>query len=242
MTKSILALGFVAALSLPLAARANLITGVLNATGTITLTLDGITFIDNELFINSPASAQQGGFTSLAGTMGGIDNITNPPDTTGALDVADFITFAAAPNISITLTYLFPGIDGSAGCSASPPAASQVCTPDLPDQSPLDLQNTSSASSVVSFDILGVEVDSLTGDTIPITGEFTMPLTNENFQELLDTTLGGGTVITSFSAQFTTSSVTTGTVPEPGNLILMLAGIGVMGLAWLRSSRFTARQ
>ncbi len=242
MTKSALALGLVAVLSVPMVARANLITGVLNTGGTATLTSDGITFLDNEFFINSPAAAQQGGFTALAGTTGGIDNITNPPDATGPLDVPDFITFAAAPNITITLTDLLPGIEGAAGCADSPPAAGQVCTPNTPAESPLNLQNTSATSSTASFLILGIEVDSLTGDTIPITGEVTLPFVDHNFQDLLATIGADGTVTTSFSAQFATTGSVTGTVPEPGNLILILAGIGVIGLVRLRSARFIARK
>lgn len=241
MKKSALALGFVAVLSVPLAARADLITGVLNTAGAVNLTSAGIMFLDNEFFVNSPAAAQQGGFTSLAGTTGGIDNITNPPDATGPLDVPDFITFAAAPNISITLTDLLPGIDGAAGCTATPPAAGQVCTPNLPDQSPLNLQNTSSTSSTASFDILGIEVDSLTGDTIPITGEFTMPFTEQNFQEILATTLGGGTVTTSFSAQFATIGPgTTGTVPEPAKVSYLLVGLAALIFVARRKSATAA--
>jgi len=244
MTRSVLALGFVALLSVPLAARASLITGVLNFTGSATISSGSIAFDNGNVFNINPADTQTGSFATLGGTSGLIDNITNTPDATGVpLDVADFITFAAAPNITITLTELLPGIDGAAGCADSPPAAGQVCTTDTPAESPLNLQNTSSTSSTASFAILGVEVDSLTGDTIPITGEFTLPFAVQNFQQLLATTGADGTVTTSFSAQLaTTSPGTTGTVPEPGNLILMLAGIGMLGLARLRSIRFTARK
>jgi hypothetical protein len=241
MRKSALALGFVAVLSVPLAGRASLITGVLNTGGAVTLTSDGVTFLDNEFFINSPAAAQQGGFMSLEGTTGGIGNITDPPDATGSLDVPDFMTFAAAPNITITLTYLAAGIDGTVGCTDVPPAAGQVCTP---SGSPFNMQNTSNSSSSLTFGIAGTEFDSLTGDSIAITGQFDLPFAVQNFQELLATTVGDdGTVTTSFSAQFaTTGPVTTGAVPEPGNLILMLAGIGVLGVVRLRSIRFTARK
>lgn len=240
MTKTILALGFVAVLSVPVAARASLLTGALNFTGSATISSGSIAFDDDNVFNINPAATQIGSFAVLGGTSGSIENIT---EATGVLDVPDFITFAAAPNLSITLTYLLPGIDGAAGCTDSPAAAGQVCTPDTPAQSPLNLQNTFSTSSTASFAILGIEVDSLTGDTIPITGEFTMPFADQNFQELLETIYGdSGTGTTSFSAQIATVPGTTGTVPEPGNLILMLAGIGVMGLARLRSIRFTARK
>src|ERR1700683_2508577 len=125
MTKSGLALGLMAIVSLPLAARGSLITGELNFTGSATISFGSIAFDDGNVFNINPADTQQGGFMALGGTAGVIDNITNPPDATGPLDVPDFITFAAAPNISITLTYLLPGIDGAAGCADTPPATGQ---------------------------------------------------------------------------------------------------------------------
>src|SRR5271154_1928900 len=136
MKKDILAFAFQAMLGVPLAASASTITGVLNVTGTVEISDGSIAFTGNEFSINSPASSQQGGFMVLEGTTGTIDNIANPPDATGPLDVPDFITFAAAPNISITLTDLEPGVDGAAGCASAPPAAGQICTPNLPAQSP----------------------------------------------------------------------------------------------------------
>ena len=123
---------------------------------------------------------------ALGGTTGSIDNITNPPDATGvpAVPVTDFITFAAAPNISITLTDLLPGVDGAAGCTANPPAAGQLCTPNTPEESPFNLQENTSATRLNGFVQMLVisRSSSLSGDTIPITGTFSQPFTNMNFQ------------------------------------------------------------
>jgi hypothetical protein len=238
MTKGLLAVGLVALAAMPIAARADIITGVLNITGTAEFTSTGVTFLGNEFSINSPAAAQQGGFEALEGTMGTIDNVTNPPDAVGALDVPDFMTFDAAPNISITLTFLDAGIDGAAGCTSTPPAAGQICTPNLPSQSPFNFQNISSTSSILTFGINGVEVDSLTGDTAPITGLFTLPFSTDSFQDLLSTAGGGGSVTTSFAGQFTV--VQTSPTPEPGTLIFMLAGFGMLVLVRLLSSRSMA--
>src|ERR1035438_2204433 len=107
--KSFLALGFIAIVSLPLAARASLITGVLNFGGSATISFWSIASNNNIFNINSPADTQQGGFMALEGSTGVIADITNPPDATGVpLDIPGFITFGAAPNISITLTFLLP--------------------------------------------------------------------------------------------------------------------------------------
>lgn len=243
MTKKILVLGFAAIGILPLAASASLITGELNFVGAATISFGSITFDNGNVFSINPANTQQGGFMALGGTTGSIDNITNPPDATGvlAVPVTDFITFAAAPNISITLTDLLPGVDGAAGCTANPPAAGQLCTPNTPEESPFNLQNTSATSSTASFDILGFEVDSLTGDTIPITGTFSQPFTNMNFQQLLAVVDGapppvGGSITTSFSGQIATLNAT----PEPATFLEFLMGIGALGI-YLNRSRQRAK-
>jgi len=232
MVRSALALSFLALVSIPAAGRADVITGVLNFTGTAEISFGSIAFTGNTFSINSPASTQQGGFTLLEGTSGTIQNITNPPDATGPLatPVTDFITFAAAPNISITMTILDPGIDGAAGCSDTPPAAGQECTPSVPAESPFNLENTSATSSTASFDVFGTEIDTLTGNTVPITGTFTTPFSNMSFQDLLAVVDGappptGGTITTSFSAQFSTVPA-----PEPSTLVELLMGIGLVCL------------
>lgn len=108
MARSALALSFLALVIIPAAGRASVITGVLNFTGTAEISLGMVDFTGNAFSINSPASTQQGGFTALEGTAGTIQSLANPPDATGPLDVPDFLTFSAAPNITVTLTYLLP--------------------------------------------------------------------------------------------------------------------------------------
>jgi hypothetical protein len=226
MTKKVLVLGF-AAIAIPLAARASLITGVLNFTGSATISVGSISFDNGNVFNINPANTQQGDFMTLGGTSGMIENITNPPDATGPLDVPDFMTFAVAPNISITLTFLLPGIEGAAGCADTPPAGGQVCTPNLPDQSPFNLENTSATSSTASFNILGVEVDTLTGETIPVTGAFTAPFTTTNFQQLLaEVSAPGGSITTSFSGEIATVAA----APEPTGFVELLIGMGALGV------------
>ena len=223
-----------ATLLAPAAMFGSLIEGLMNATGTAQISLGSIAFVGSTLDINAPASTQEGGFTALAGTTASIDNITNPPDATGVLatPVLDFMVFAAAPNISVTFTDLPAGIDGAAGCTDTPPASGQVCTPNVPAESPFNLQNTSATSSTASFQILGMEVDSTTGDTIPIIGTFTTPFTAMSFQELLLAVENGQTITTAFSAQFATVS----SIPEPGTASLLL--LTLLPAAWaLRRTR-----
>jgi hypothetical protein len=242
MKKSVLNLGFLALVSMPFAAKADLILGVLNTTGAADISFGSVSFQDGgpDSGLLSITGSQTGGFNAFIGTtVGTVDDITNPPDaTTIPLDVPDFITFSGPEsNISITLTELLPGIDGAAGCSDAIAAAGQVCTPDVPVESPFNLQNTSATSSTASFNILGIEVDSLTGDTIGITGAFTTPFDSMTFQELLATVgdaPGGGIVATPFSAQFTTGAV----APEPGTLIALMIGMAALGANLIRRKKF----
>ncbi|MGA3239409.1 MAG: hypothetical protein ABSG03_24300 [Bryobacteraceae bacterium] len=234
MTKSILTLSVLALVGMPFAAQASFITGVLNITGTANISLGAVSFVGNDFLINSPASSQQGGFMALEDTTGTIDNISNPPEVTtppGSFPaVTDFMTFTAAPNITFTFTVLLAGIDGVAGCTDAVPAANQLCTPDLPDQSPFNLQNTSTSTSTASFTIDGVEVDSTNpGVTAAVVGTFTTPFTNMNFQQLLSDVEAGDTITTPFSAQFAVTAPTT--TPEPSSLFELMMGIGLVGVS-----------
>ena len=241
MRKSILAFAFLAVLGIPMAATADTITGTLSVSGTILISNDSIAFAGPL----SLGPAQQGGFTALAGTTGTIHNITNPPYASGVIfPTPDFITFSVAPNISITLLELEPGVDGAAGCTSTPPAAGQICTPNAPFPSPFNLRNLSSTSSILSFSILGTEVDSLTDSNIPVSGLFNIQLPDESFQSVLAIVAGGGTITSSFDAQITTDTSSAPSVPEPGTLATMAIGIlaiGMLELVWFRRTLSAAR-
>jgi hypothetical protein len=85
----------------------------LNFTGSATISTDSVAFNNGNIFNIGPANMQQGGFMALGGTAGSIDNITNPPYAPGVIFATpDFMTFAAAPNIFITLLEVVPGTYG----------------------------------------------------------------------------------------------------------------------------------
>jgi len=234
MTKRFLMLSFAAMAIMPWAANASLIYGTLNITGSVDVSAANIMFIGNS-FTAGPV--QQGTFSTLANTAGTIANFANPPDVTDPpnttdLDQADFMTFAAAPNITITLDFLKAGTDGPAGCTDTPAAAGQECTPGTPGtttESPYNLFNTSATSSIDGFNIVGTEVDSSTGQTVAITGAFSQPFDDMNFQQILAAVEGGGTITVPFSAQFVAVAPTT--TPEPSALFEFMMGIGLVGLS-----------
>ena len=238
MRKSILAFAILAVLGIPMAATADTIDGTMNVSGTIEISNGGIAF-------SGPLSLgamQQGGFTALAGTTGTIQNFTAANAPGVIFPTPNFITLSGAPNINFTLLELKAGVDGAAECTANPPSAGQVCTPNL--ESPLNLQNLTATISAISFTILGNEVDSVTDETVPVIGIFTIQLANTNYQSVLATLAGDGTITSSFSAQITTGTASTPGVPEPGTLSMMAIGmltIGTLGMVWSKRTGSTAR-
>jgi hypothetical protein len=227
MTKSLLTLSIAAMFTIPFAARASLITGVLNFTGeaniSSTMATPGSIVFTGNTFTVVPSV---GGFAVFNGTDGTILPITNPPDAVDTPLDQPFISFAVAPNITITLTNLDAGIDGSADCSIAVASAGQVCTPDTPDLSPYNLQNTSDTTSSASFNLSGVETDSLTHTSIGVTGSFSDPSVTMSYQDILELIAMGGTFTTPFSAQITTLSPT----PEPSTLTELMMGFALVGI------------
>jgi hypothetical protein len=221
--------GFSFALLSPAILQGGLILGSFNTSANgqnnVSISLDRIDFgtapsTTGPFTINSAS----GGFASLAGSGGQIANIDNPPYTVGTFfPTIDFLTFSAAPNISFTLQVLLPGVEPASQCNAAP-AAGQNCTPIVPNMAPYNLTNTSAVTSTASFDVIGVEVDSLTNTSVPFIGVIGAQF-NTPYQTLLTEVAGGQTVVTSYSATFST-------VPEPGTKLSFLLGVGLLGIAY----------
>jgi len=233
MKKSVLTLSILAMLSIPFAARASLVMGVLQFTGSAVVTTSpsfpgDIAFVGNAFTVGA-AEVQEGGFVAFAGETGTIANLVNPPDQTDTpLDQPSFMTFDIDSNITITLTTLLSGTFGIGGCLIPVAAAGQECTPgpgvpDSPDQSPFNLANTSATASTGSFTINGLEHDSLTNTDVGVTAIFTEQSPTESYQEILTGIQGGGAFGTSFSA-------TLATTPEPNTLLELMMGIGLVGI------------
>jgi len=235
MTKSALVLSIAAMVGIPMAANASLLTGTVTLSGGANISTGSITFVTP---FTIDFSGTSGGFVPLEGDSFSIMNITNPPDAVGTLNSsippnADFIQFTAPDaNISFSLNFLTPGSDGVAGCSATPPAVGQVCTP---INSPFNLSNFNAGTaanpiveSTAGFTVEGFETDSLTNTTIPIIGVFSTSFTVPYQTVLANVAPPGGVQGTSFTAQFTTLAPT-GT-PEPSAWLDFMMGFGMVAL------------
>jgi len=212
------------------------IVGTVNTTGVAAVNLTSInflsgTFVPNLFAVSVPVS---GSFTGLAGTTGTINNLTNNITNTGPQpvgvsfsDPAWMVFTSASPVIDFDLSFIFPGIDGTAGCGSS--AIGATCTPF--SFSPFNLQNTSTGTSV-AFSVAGNARNSLTGELSPFTGNFTTQITGQTIPKILATINTGGTVTNSYSANFIVTAV-----PEPGTILLLGAGLIGLGLLQRRRAR-----
>jgi hypothetical protein len=136
--------------------------------------------------------------------------------------LADFLTFpgTAAAYISLDLTYIEPGQFGSALCGAAP-AAGQTCTPTGSAFNFVNLPSGSGLSSILSFVVSGTASDG-EGDG-PFTAVYTAQFAGLSYQSVLATLGAGGSLTSSYSASFEV-------VPEPGTLLLVSAGLGLLAL------------
>lgn len=200
--------------------------GELNITGDLSVGQTTIDFLPPAGtgfgFFNIEASST-GDFAAL-GTDGLIRDLDMTAQPVGVpFLLPAFISFPVNvnPNIVFDLTFIEPGVFGTAQL-ASPPAPGQTATP---PGSPFNLVNTTSDSSVASFTVRGVARDLSDGSSLPFIGVFTSQFSSQSYQELLAVIAAGGTVDKSYSATFTV-------IPEPGALSIMV--IGLIGLAGVR--------
>lgn len=211
-------------------ANAATITGNLNGNGSLVLTNGLVTFtntgpIGGGIFTVDPSST--GFWTSLAGTTATVQPLSAVAEPPGVpVNVPNWMTFSAAPTVSVSLNLVLSGLYSAAACGAAP-AAGQSCTP---TGTPFNLTNLTTTSSFASFGIQGTVLDTASpGQTSSLSGLFTAQFADMNYQTLLTQVGGGGALATTYSASFT---ATPNAVPEPTSLSFL--GLGVLALGALR--------
>jgi hypothetical protein len=168
---------------------------------------------------------------SIAGNdAGNISSQMNPPDIVdgGGFAPTQFMTFSNGGVTTILqLNFIPAGINGSAGCTATPPSAGQVCTP---AGSLFNLQNLTASSSTATWRMTGVTNDSQSSWTGIFASQFnTLP-----YQAVLAQLAANGFVSNTFSGQITL------VIPEPETYTFLLMGSGMIACAaFLR--RFSRR-
>jgi hypothetical protein len=203
---------------------------------------------------NAGALSQTGSFAPYAGDTGFIKDLSNtsgqPLNTPFVL--TNFITFNPAgtitpPDITFTLTNIFLGTDGSAGCIApvnQSQTPAQVCTPQLSlldtaanptGISAFDLANTPTGSTA-SFSVSGTVTRISTGAVSNFNGTFSATFTNDPgttdgfYQAILSDLANNGSVTAPYAATLAVSAT-----PEPTTSVLF--GSGFLAIAFLLKRR-----
>lgn len=252
------ALGVGFALLLPATSFGTPVTGTLNITGSATVSATILSFFCDTLQVGScpsgyggerlPGTGQTGTFATITpGSPYFISTIATPsaggPALVGrSFMLPNFITFQAAPDIFLDLTFISTGVFSA--CTAS---GNVNCTPDgipqlvnptnLTGKSAFNLSNTANGSSA-SFAVSGVTRRASTNETAPFNGVFTAqfvstPGTNDaNVDAILFQLATAGSISNSFSATFVAT-----VVPEPATTSLLIGGLLIFAGAGFRRFR-----
>jgi len=222
-------------LALPCAhlAQASAINGSFSIDGSITVSLNTITWTDNsnvhDMYVVGPPNPT-GSWATMAlnseGTIGDLNLAAQPVGGTfPAFDDPLWMTFPGVgpqSTITIDLQYIFAGTKGTAECGAAP-APNQECTPLAGNgqPGPFNLENSADGTtSTAFFTFEGTAVDSSgTLTSSLVIGQFSSNFTTP-YQTVLADLANNGSVTNTFAATFTAQPV-----PEPGTMALLGLGL-----------------
>lgn len=165
-------------------------------------------------------SASTGSFAPLNGSMAVVHDLDSSVEPVGSTSGADlplpnFITFTAQPGWSISLSEIYAGTQGAAGCSVPVPSS---CTP---AGSPFNLINEGGGQVLVGFSFFGTANDGL-GDLSQVAGTFSTTFSNTSIQAILADLNAGDAIVSAASA-----TIGIVPIPEPGSLSMLLFGAGL---------------
>jgi hypothetical protein len=188
--------------------------GTFELTGDTSISSAGMSFAGTRVSAASASTFLVGGsstgaFAALIGTSG----LTLDPNS---MNLANFMTFAADPNLHFDLTGLDPGPFGSGSCGIVPVVA-QVCT--LPG-SPLSFFNTMGGSTV--FLTMHGTATNLSG-SVPALGIYTAQFAGMTYQSVLSSVAQRIPVSADYSASFV-ADISATAVPEPDSWAMLAIG------------------
>jgi hypothetical protein len=220
---------------------ASAIFGTFNIAGTLFVTQNTITWVNNDTGSTADkATVGPGATGSFAGvlntgaiiTIKDLNRATEPttnPDTTFTPQL--YVSFDGTTLPMLNINEIFHGFEGVAGCAASPPAVMQACTPDVPGApSPFNFVNNPPPApfgpqATATFVFTGLTADGLSRWQANFTSQFTVP-----FQTVLAGFGPTSTVSNTYSGSFTVTALPPPGTPEPPASALMGLGLGLLGL------------
>jgi hypothetical protein len=218
---------------LPMSVSAATISGGIHFSGDVTITTTGGNGLLTFDFLPSPNQTHtmtidngSGFFAGLSGFGNETDfgSVVAPVNTT--IDIPTTLDFTNTPD-TFTMTYVYGGIDGLAGCSdnTAHEADGNVCTP---AGTPYNLQDISpnGTNSSATFVVAGYLVDG--GTNNPATITFTAASTGKSFEQILHDQENGIADTITYGAQLQTVA------PEPGTQSLMLGAALLLAGGMLR--------
>lgn len=226
-------------------------TGVVNLSGSVSVSATTVDFFGNtasgcstpgvgaagcfavNVPLTGPFDPALGGLTPL--TIGGtIKDLVSPPTAiSGNTFLSQFVAFNNG--VFFDLTRIVPG--GAPTCNiALANNANYSCTPVGPGgvTSPFTLTNSADGSNASVF--FNVQVDAYTGSpstgTTPYVGAFSTQSAGRNVASILMEIGSGGAVTAAYSANFRGDNP----IPEPGTVALIAIGLVAIGVSRFRRS------
>jgi hypothetical protein len=190
--------------------------------GDVTITTVGGVSMISFNALPSPNSAYTSTVDSGSGFFSGLNGFGDETDFSSAsapintpLNISDILTFQNTPD-TFTMTYVYGGVDGTAGCSdvLAHAASGNLCTPAGTPYNLEDLAPTGEDSSA-TFVVAGFLMGGGTGNPATIT--VTAASTGKSYEQILNNQEHGVADVITYGAQLQTIA------PELGTSYLMLA-------------------